>query len=122
MVKENNMDERILLGTIGVDSGQMMLVDPCYILSHWGEDTDFDEELQKEMQKSQNFKMTYNGACAATLQEDKHGGILEAGVAAVCTTGFGDGSYEVWLTISDERDWGNRVKKMEIIFIDDEEF
>lgn len=115
------MDKRILLGSIAVDSGQMMLVDPCYISSHW-KDKNYDEQKQKEMKKSQDFTMTYNGACAATLQDDKHGGILENGVAAVCESGFGDGAYEVWLTISDERDWGNRVKKMEIIFIDDEEF
>ncbi|MCY7866068.1 hypothetical protein P8918_13745 [Bacillus spizizenii] len=29
------MTERKLIGQVGVDSGQLMVIDPCYINSHW---------------------------------------------------------------------------------------
>ena len=116
-------DKRILLGSIGVDSGQMMLCDPCYI-SSWT-DNEYDENTHKQMQEDDTYPFSYNGACAATFNEGFKGDILQniigANLAAVCSSGFGDGVYEVWITVSDQGDWGQRVKKMEIIFIEENE-
>ena len=120
-------DKRILLGSIGVDSGQMMLCDPCYI-SSWGGD-EFDPDRHELMQKNNEYEFSYAGACATTLKRTpdgySQGGVLQnfigANLAAVCSSGFGDGVYEVWITVSDEGDWGQRVSKMEIIFIHEEE-
>jgi hypothetical protein len=123
--------ERIKLGSIGVDSGQMMLCDPCYIESSWKKG-EFNGEKIEEMKKSKEYEFGYSGACAATLQEEgpkAHiGDILgryspdsEDGTGAVCSSGFGDGCYEVWVEVEDHGPWGRRVSKMEIIFIGDEE-
>jgi hypothetical protein len=104
----------VLIGSIGVDSGQMMLCDPCYIESSWENETiDFKNIDQYA------GKFNYGGACQATLS-DKGAGILEDGIGAVCATGFGDGSYNVYVTYSDEGSWGKRISEMRIVFIGDE--
>jgi hypothetical protein len=100
-----------LIGYIGVDSGQMMLCDPCYIDSMW-ENTkgascsDFSEF---------EGKFNYLGAAQATLSKNQVG-ILDKGSAAVCSTGWGDGSYPVYVTYE-----GNRVSEMRIVFMGAEE-
>lgn len=113
-----NLDECELVGHIGVDSGQMMLGDPCY-LDEWGggEFTSVGEN------KPPNGAFNYDGACRATTS-GKQAGLLGNGVAklaAVTSTGFGDGQYPVYVEISDEGAWGKRVKSMTIVFIDDSE-
>ena len=47
-------------------------------------------------------------------------GILGNGVGAVCSTGFGDGLYPVYVEYADEGAWGRRVKRLVIEFIGDE--
>jgi hypothetical protein len=116
-------DKRTLLGVIGVDSGQMMLCDPCYV-SSWT-DSEYDSDKQDGMRENERFDFSYNGACAATYHEEFKGGILQnnigANLAAVCSAGFGDGVYEVWVTVGDYGEWGKRVSKMEIIFLEEDE-
>lgn len=113
------------IGRIGVDSGQMMLVDPCYIKKSF--EKDYDEQKIEKMQKEKSFSMDYNGACAATLQENLSAGVLNVignsdyGTAAVCSTGFGDGVYEVFVTEEEHGGWGKRISKMEIVFIDEDD-
>ena len=111
--------KRYHIGSISVDSGQMMLCDPCY-LSSWI-NNDFDNTVHKGMQKSGEFEFSYNGACAATLSEDQ-AGILGGLDAAVCSTGLGDGVYAVFIEVADMGNWGHRVSKMEIIFIEPDKF
>jgi hypothetical protein len=99
-----------LIGYIGVDSGQMMLCDPCYINSSW-------ENIDADFKNIDQYagKFNYGGACQATLS-DKSAGILEDGIGAVCSTGWGDGSYPVYVTYE-----GNRISQMRIEFIPDKE-
>jgi hypothetical protein len=108
-----------LIGTIGVDSGQMMLCDPCYVDSWDRDDGTFaDDAMGREKPEHTNF--SYAGACNATLSKQK-AGILGRGTGAVCSSGFGDGSYGVYIKRSDEGPWGNRVGAMMIVFISDDE-
>jgi hypothetical protein len=86
-------------GEIGVDSGQMMLCDPCYIEKDF--EMDFTSDTGKEKPKG-GWPMNYDGACLATLS-DKECGILGAGTAAVCSTGYGDGVYPVYVQREDGR-------------------
>ena len=110
-----NLDECELVGHIGVDSGQMMLGDPCYF-DEWGggEFTSAGEDAPP------NGAFDYDGACRATTGGHK-AGLLGNGLAAVCSTGFGDGTYPVYVEVSDQGQWGQRVKSMTIVFIDDDD-
>ena len=92
--------EKIYLGVIGVDSGQMMLCDPGY-----------------------KDSFTYGQACRAT--NESPGGIVKnyigAALAAVVRSGFGDGVYDVFAYVGNYGDWGKRVARLEIVFINEDE-
>jgi len=106
---------RKLLGRFGVDSGQVMICDPCY-LKDWKADefqSSPDESRKRKWNRTKKF--SYDGACRETLSEDM-GGELENGTGVISSTGFGDGEYEVWAEISDEGDWGKRIKSLHIEF------
>jgi hypothetical protein len=93
-----------LVGTLGVDSGQMMLCDPCYIKK------DFENGLV-----TTNDTMSYNGACEATLSNAGFGflsGTYGVKLAFACSSGYGDGVYPVYI----KRD-GGRIAEMKIVFI-----
>lgn len=90
---------RKYIGEVLVDSGQVILVDPCYIENG----------------------LDYEKVCSVTLNEQENGynNAVHGGVA--CSTGFGDGSYPAFVEISDEGTWGKRVKSLTVIFIGDDE-
>ena len=114
MKVKNEVLKRVLLGNVGVDSGQIMVSDPCYV-GAFKHDEKFEPARADE---SGNYPYSYNGSCGATLSEAMGGQLaLEQGV--VSSTGYGDGSYEVWATIGESAGWGVRVHKLEVIFIDD---
>lgn len=96
-----------LVGNIAVDSGQIMIVDPCY-LNDWvaNEYTDFEQPP--------TGKFDYNGACTATVTR-KGFGILSnkyCGLAAVSSSGYGDGEYPVYAT----RNSDGRIIRLTIEF------
>jgi hypothetical protein len=98
-----------LVGSFGVDSGQAMVGDPCY-LDGWN--TNVDEEWNLEG-KIGNY--SYHGASATTL--DSSAGTLEGGKAVVFNTGYGDGVYPVYAQFDED----GRIAKIVIDFIGDEE-
>ena len=99
-----------LLGTFGVDSGQVMIVDPCYL------DTfESNEFTANDKDKTRTKEFSYDGACRETISEDQ-GGELGRAIAVVSTTGYGDGLYEVHALFSDEGNWGKRIKELRIKF------
>lgn len=104
----------VLIGHICVDSGQMMLCDPCYIDSSWKKNETPSDFTDLSMYSTE---FSYLGAAEATLS-DKGAGILYneyAGLGAVCSTGWGDGAYPVYVMYNDE----GRISEMRIEFITD---
>lgn len=92
-------DERIRLGTVDVDSGQLIVIDPCYV----GRLTDdFYEQVCSVNQVGLGGQVNYGRA--------------SRGLAVTFHSGFGDGTYSVYATISDRR-----VVKVEIDLDPDDE-
>ena len=93
---------RKMIGKCGVDSGQIMITDPCYVI-----DGEFTEKH-------------YQQVCEITLA-DGHAGSLpydlgHEGKAVVSSSGIGDGVYPVYATYEDVDGWGERIMKLEIDF------
>ena len=108
------LSEWIKIGSFGVDSGQVLITDPCYLDSWKG--FEFDEEAVKKMQESGEFEYSYSGACARTLLDlpDKRSGAGEIyrGFGVVSSTGYGDGEYPVYAKFNNE----GRVMQLKIDF------
>ena len=109
-------DERpygfVKIGSFGVDSGQVMITDPCYVKDFVGDDKeDFNEDTIKKMQESGKFEYSYNGACAVTLGNPGAGTIGKYDAGVVSSTGYGDGCYPVYAKYK-----GGRVKELLIEF------
>ena len=101
------------IGVVGVDSGQILITDPCYIGSEWKK-TDDNKDLGHEDNKGQ---FSYGGCCHATLKNKELGGQLNyklghAGAGVVSRAGYGDGSYPVYAIYNDE----GRVDKLIVDF------
>lgn len=114
----------ILLGYCGVDSGQIMLVDPCYVTDRKDQpnpfpegDMDFGDNLGRGpySKHSENEDFTYTGACRTTLGGG--GGELGRGVAVVTATAYGDGQYPVYAEV----DSAGKVVSVRIDFQEQEE-
>lgn len=97
-----------LVGHIGVDSGQVMLLDPCYL----------DDWKGNEFADNRPGEFSYAGACTATLSDKGYGELNFAmghsGVAFACGTRWGDGTYPVYA----EFDKDGRVTSLTIDFED----
>ena len=92
-----------LIGNITVDSGQIIVVDPCYLKDYKAND----------YVKKENTDFSYNNICHLTMQ-NKHQ--LKQGdwdFAIASNTGYGDGSYPVYAV----KDKEGTVKKIIIEFI-----
>lgn len=95
---------RKLIGHIGVDSGQIMVGDPCY-LKEW-KDNDLAGsdwyERSKKMTKDDKFDYSYEGASMASCCKDGAGvlGTYEAAVSM--RTKYGDGGYPVYLETDED--------------------
>jgi hypothetical protein len=98
-------DRRVKIGVVGVDSGMLVVCDPCYI-NHNGKQTELNNytKLCERMHDS-HLQLKYD--------------LGHAGLGVVFSSGLGDGVYEVWATIGNVKGWGERVKKVEVILIDE---
>jgi len=104
------MTTKTLIGHVPVDSGQIMIVDPCYVLNG---DVRFDKDNKTVITNN-----PYSRACAASMSDDQAGPFSTDGVGhmtdAVCSsTGWGDGMYPVYVEYED-----GRVKTVTIDFSD----
>ena len=104
MCDEGGSNRRIKLGVVGVDSGALVIVDPCNLESEWTRGS-----------ADQAIAMAIAGFGGQLNYKMGH-----PGLAVAFRSGFGDGTYEVWATIRDCGKWGERVAKVEVIFISDD--
>ena len=117
---------RELVGRIGVDSGSIMIIDPCYLNDplRWNpeklekmakvhEDKGEDRmakntyRLAKEKRELQNLISNWPQYCMESTHDPR---AYASGI--ITPTRNGDGEYPVYVT----KDKEGRVKKMEIIF------
>jgi len=82
-----NDPDWVFLGKVGVDSGQLMVCDPCYIDSHWKKEDYKDDKTKPKHQFS------YKAVCHKTLEDGS--GQIERGLAVAFETG-GDGVFLVY--------------------------
>jgi len=80
-----------LIGHCGVDSGQILLIDPCYVYKdEYGSGGDYDQ------------------CCQITLSE----GAGQTDLGVVTSSGYGDGVYPVYA----QKDSNGRIKQVTITF------
>jgi len=100
-----------LLGVTTVDSGQLIIIDPCY-LQKWKND-EYNE-------KASYNQLCYSNACKASSLKNKGGSFGSSAIAIAFQSGLGDGVYRVYayykdiskITKSKGRDM--RIAKIEI--------
>ena len=100
------------VGSFTVDSGQVMIGDPCY-LDEWQDWNRDKESFDNHLTKAGEYG--YLGACGVTLKDNF--GEVGNGRAVVSTTGYGDGVYPVYAEVNED----GRVAKIIIDFVGDEE-
>jgi hypothetical protein len=98
------VENLVLAGHFGVQSGQAMVGDPCY-LDEW--DTNKNEEWNLEGKVGQ---YSYQGASATTLELNY--GEIGRFNAVVFSTGYGDGLYPVYVQMNED----GRVSKVVVDF------
>src|SRR3990167_4615674 len=85
-----------LIGYAPVDSGQLIIIDPCY-LGEWKDGKAFPKEGEPSNH--------YAKACKATTGKAQAGEILVSGIAGngvVFCSGWGDGNYPVSAVYSED--------------------
>lgn len=103
------------IGVVGVDSGQILITDPCYIDSEW-----VDEQFTPG--KSPKNAFSYNACCQKTLHTALQAGQLKylaghAGVGVVASSGLGDGCYPVYARYEELEGAGTRIVELRIDFM-----
>ena len=114
------------IGTIGVDSGQMMLADPCYVKDFADDNSDAEGvmKLMEAMKDGSDNSFSYIGACSQSNTPQQAGVLVNdigAEMGVVCRSGLGDGGYPVYVKRHDFGEWGKRVVEMKIEFVNEEQ-
>lgn len=103
------------VGVVGVDSGQLMVCDPCYIESEW------QPQVHLDFGDAHKGEFSYDGACNATMSEKRYGQLNyrmgHAGAGVAFSSGWGDGSYEVRIRRTPE----GRIAEARIVMIEEED-
>lgn len=92
-----------LIGRIPVDSGQVMVIDPCYA---------WEDNYRPGGEPT---GLPYDEACRATLSPQRYGyisGIVGPQSGIATSTYYGDGTYPVYA----EKDSNGRIKRLIIDF------
>jgi hypothetical protein len=102
-----NKKTRTKVGTVGVDSGQLLIIDPCYIDAAWN---------FKPKKKGAMHSASYEEVMDATLSKEQCGPVITypncvTALGFAFNTYWGDGSYDVWET----RGPNDELLKMEIV-------
>ena len=107
--------QKKLLGHVGVDSGQLMVTDPCYVKQF------VNNEFTTGDHEDIDTSYSYNGSCNQTCKTKNQGGELGNGLGLSFSSGFGDGHYPIYAYYEKVDGWGTRIKKVEIEFFTDED-
>lgn len=98
--------EVAFIGEVAVDSGQLMVTDPCYIDQEWKRER-FVVARDSEATDDSLYNYSYDGACNSTLNGKGHGQLAfplgHAGAGVAFQTAWGDGSYAVFAEKHDGR-------------------
>lgn len=99
--------KRVKIGVVGVDSGQLMVCDPCYLKEYKNNEYSDDK-------KTKEGEWSYNTVSQLTCSDSGYGQINykmgHAGRAVAFRSGYGDGCYPVYAYLNNE----GRVMKVEI--------
>lgn len=117
----------VRVGEVSVDSGTVMVVDPCYVLrDKRDEDKGTDNGLEYSdalgFELPEDDPRSYSSRNEALRAGDylksfalgTKDGIMDYGF--FFSSGYGDGSYPIWAKIYDEGDWGLRIGGLYIDF------
>ena len=114
------VNREVLIGHVAVDSGQLMLCDPCY-LDKWQDNEEWEKVTADE---SGLYPLSYNGACGATLSDDRYGQLKfnlgHEGAAVAFASGLGDGFYPVYATIIEDGLWGRRIAEVKVVMMQED--
>lgn len=103
------MSEWENVGCVGVDAGLMWVGDPCYILHRTG------ERRYKNLGENWSDFCNKLGEKYPTIQQFNydHG---NPGLGMAISTGYGDGTYEVYV-----KRHGKRIAEVKVVFIEDKQ-
>lgn len=101
--------EKVLedVGEVSVDSGTLLICDPCYLLSHGLTEEALEEISQVTL--GQPRKM-----CGPAVNTQHVGSEEQFPLGFVTTTGYGDGGYKVYVEKTAKE---GRIKSITVVFI-----
>lgn len=99
------------VGEISVDSGQIIIIDPCYLSSWKHGEFNVSRYQAEPISESEN---SYDEACRVTLNSVC--GEIHRDLGFASSTLYGDGVYNVYARFQ-----GNRVAQLTIDFTDEVE-
>ena len=76
------------------------------------------------MKDGSDNSFSYIGACSQSNTPQQAGVLVNdigAEMGVVCSSGFGDGGYPVYVKRHDFGEWGKRVVEMKIEFVNEEQ-
>ncbi len=115
MTLKNKQEKHI--GKVGVDSGQLLICDPCYIDDLWMQE-EFDLDWKSAPVPKVKGRFSYAGVCETTLSDKQAGQLYyqrgHAGIGVAFGSGLGDGVYDVYATYADVEGWGRRIVSVRI--------
>ena len=105
--------EKVLLGYVAVDSGMLIVTDPCYLKMF--------NNNEGSIEKTPDGEYSYLGCCKATLSPDQGGQLMfetgNDGAGVAFSTGVGDGYYPVYAEYVES--WGRRIGRITIEFFEE---
>ena len=109
-----NSEEK-LIGYIGVDAGLCMVGDPCYASRDDDKATSSHpiHDWPAFCKTIQEWRDEHPDEPAQMQLPYAHG---HAGLGVVVESGFGDGMYPVYATVTDHGSWGKRVTQLRVDF------
>lgn len=104
---DENKNGWVLVGHCAVDSGQLMLCDPCYIKSHWT-----SNHFTSATNEDKN-DFSYDGACVTTVRHSagQLGNDFGTRYLGVASGTGGDGLFPVYVRFE-----YNQPKEMRVMF------